>query len=800
MMPFLHTKLIFRNLWRNRLYTGLNLTGLAIGMAAAMLIALWVQNELRFDQYHQRADNLYRINTDHRIDAQETWHWALTPLKITELCAQTPGVVATAQLMRPVGLSMVLQRGAELFDEDQFAYVGPGWFETFDYAFAEGSAAGFGERPNDLILSESIAQKIFGKRSALGATLRIDSTEFVVYAVMNNPRSESSFQEHVILPQEAWLKRGNTRENDAQWGNFNYHTFAELKQGVQPGLVAAQLTKLLTEVRQDTNVNLRLCALSDLHFDQEIKEDHIEKGSKRSVATFALVGLLILLMAAINYVSLTTARAQTRAQEAGIRKVIGANRRHIFGQFLAESAVLTAGAGILALLMVQTALAAFSKIAGRDFELPWTSPLPWLLFGATLLGTVMLAGIYPALLMTRFQPLKVLRGGGTNGSSRSSLRQSLVVAQFTISIGLLISTIVIGRQRAFIQNKDMGYERDQIFTFSINWRQYRDLGEKRGESMLNALKQTLQQSSAVAGITRASESPVHILGSHSGSVRFDGLPEQESPTVSKIDVDDDFADLFGLKLAEGRWFEPGNKADEQNVVLNETAARKLGLPEPWLGQRFSIYGQDGRVIGLVRDFHFLPLHQSITPLVICSSQQWLGYFFIKTQPGKSTEALTVTESVWKQWFPGYPFKYTFLDDDFNQMYEQERRAGVLFNLFSGITILLAGLGLFGLATFVAVQRAKEVGVRKVLGASVAGIVLLLSKDFLKLVVVALVLAIPLAYYAMQHWLQDFAYRIELEWWMFAAAGVAALLTALFTVGFQSVKAALADPVKSLKND
>jgi|APTNR8051073442_1049403.scaffolds.fasta_scaffold02722_4 predicted permease len=800
---YTHTlKLAFRSILRNRLYAALNLTGLAVGMAATMLVALWVQNELRFDGYHRLSDNLWRIKTDLKISDTETWQWGSTPLKITELCAQTPGIGAFAQIMIPYGQKTVLQRGVNFFEEEKYAYVGPGWFEAFDYEFAAGSAVGFGERPNDILLTETLARKIFGDRSALGETLRMDSTEYVVHAVLRDPRPESSFRQNLLLPQEAWLDLGNNRENDESWNNFNYNTFIELLPGVAPEAVGKQLTALLTTAKKDSNIVLHLGALTDLHFDQSIKGDHFEKGSRRAVATFALVGILILLMAAINYVSLTTARAQIRAREAGVRKLIGAGRGQLFRQFLGESVLLATMAGGLALFMTQTALPWFSDLAGRTFVLPWESPLLWLLVGGTLVGTILLAGVYPAVLMAGFQPMQALRGSGSgrSGSSKSVFRQSLVVAQFAISVALLICTIVIGQQRAFIQNKEMGYDREQVFTFTVGWRKANALGAERSHLLFDAIEQALGQSAAVAGVSRASESPVHIQNTHSGSVKFDGLPEGSTPTVAQISVDDKFATLFDLKIVEGRWFQPGNKSDEDHVVLNETAARKLGLPQPWIGQRFGMNGREGQVVGLVRDFHFLPMHEAILPLVIVNSQNWRGSFFVKTQPGQSAQALAAAEAAWQQWFPESPFKYSFLDEDFNQLYQTEQRAGLLFNLFSGIAIFIACLGLFGLATFVAAQRTKEIGIRKVLGASVAGITGLLAKDYLKLVLIAIVIATPLAWYLMQQWLADFAYRIELRWWMFGLAGLAAVAIAFLTVSFQSVRAALANPVRSLRSE
>ncbi len=791
---------IIRNLLRNRLYTVLNLSGLTIGMAAAMLIALWVQNELRFDRYHRRADNLWRVKTDLKISDTETWHWGQTPLKVLELCEQIPGIVSGTQLLQADHLKAVLRHGPETFLEEKMGYIGPRWFETFDYNFVEGSAAGFGDRPNDIILTESLAHKIFGDHSALGSVVRIDSMDYAVHAVLRDSRPESSFRQNILLPMEAFLRQSDNRKNDERWSNFNYITFLELRPDAKTDVIATQLTQALQTAKQDPKVSILLVPLADTHFDTSVEGDVFEKGSLQSIWSFGLIGLLVLVMAAINYVSLTTARAQTRAREVGIRKIVGASKASIFRQFLQESLLLAGLAALLALVVVHTALPWFSEVAGHTFQLDWKSPLPWLLTGGTLAGTVLLAGIYPALLLAGFQPMLALRGQGKKSGMRAFFRQSLVVLQFSISVALLICTIVIGRQRSFIEHTAMGYDRAQVFGFTVGFSDYYAQGKERGESMVKAIEQHLQQSSAIAAISRANDSPVHIKSTHSGSVKFNGLPEDATPTVAQLSADEHFADLFGLQLAEGRWFEKDKTSDVDNVILNETAARKLGLPQPWLGQRFGFHQHEGQVIGIVRDFHFLSLHEAITPLVIYNSEGWRGNFFVKTQPGQSVQALAAVAAVWKEWLPQRPFEYTFLDEDFDKMYRSEQRASLLFNLFAGITIFISCLGLFGLATFVAVQRTKEIGIRKVLGASVAGITGLLAGDFLKLVLIAIVVACPVAWYCMRQWLADFAYRVDLQWWMFALAGAAAVGISLLTVGVQSVKAALANPVQSLRSE
>lgn len=783
-----------RSLWHQRLYSLLNLSGLAIGMAAAMLITLWVQNELRFDRYHPQASNIWRVETNH-LPRNATIRYAGSPLKTTAFQQKIPGILSMTQLKEPDPRRVVLHHGTELYSEDKVAFVGPGWFNMFDYSFVEGSAAGFGDRPNDIILTESLARKIFGEQPAIGSVLRIDSIDFSVYAVLCDPRTESSFRQRVLLPLEAYLREGDHRKNDASWNYCRYTSFVKLHPDVRPGEIEIQLDQELFAATQDSTFHMQLGPLTGIHFDQNIKGDLFEKGSLQMVWTFALIGLLILGMAAINYISLTTARAQTRAREVGIRKLVGASKTSLFGQFLQETILLAGLAGIISIILVHSALPWFNTLADNHFELEWTSPLPWLLLGSGVVCAVLLSGIYPALLMAGFKPMMVLRGEGHISGKRSVFRQGLVVFQFAVSVALIICTIIVGQQRSYIQNKDMGYDRAQIFTFEMA-PNFLDTGA----SNLEAFEQTLRQSTAVEGLSRASESPIHIERKRFGPFKLDGLPLVETSNVTQLNADIHFGQLFDIQMAEGRWFEPGNKSDFHNVILNETAARQLGLPQPWLGQHFGFDGFDGNVIGLIRDFHFLPLYESIPPLVIFNEYDWRGYFFVKTRPGQSKQALETTERLWKQWYPEQPFEYSFLDENFNRMYRAEQRTAILFNLFAGIAIFLSCLGLLGLATFMAVQRTKEIGIRKVLGASIWGITTLLTRDFLKLILIAFLLAAPVAYWIMAQWLGGFAYRIEMRWWMFGLSGLLALILACSTVGFQSVRAALADPVKSLRSE
>jgi putative ABC transport system permease protein len=792
-----YIKVVFRNFYRYPLYAGINLVSLTVGMAATLLIGLWVQNELRFDQYHKRADQIWRVTTDLRINPTDYWHWSSSPLKLAELAAQVPGVEQTAQVKMVPEIELTLWKGPQYFSSKCPMWVSETWFKTFDYKLKEGSLDLFFEKPTQMLLSESKAREIFGNHAAVGQTLRMDTLYYTVCGVLADPSPQSSYQHEVVMPISQGLMIASERKSAESWSNFNYSAFVELHPSADPKAVATQLTELLHTAKGDSNIVLGLQPLSEIHFDT-VYQDDLRKGSRSTVHIFALIGLLLLAMACVNYVSLTTARASARASEIGIKKVNGARNGHIFGQIFAESAVLAVSAAALALLLVNLSMPVFNQLTEQNFHFDLQSGFLRYLLGGTLAATLLLAGLYPAWLLSRFQPMSIIRNKGGSAAGRSSFRQGLVVMQFVISAALLACTVVIWQQRQYIQNKPLGYDRGEVFTFRMGWQVWRDIGFERAGVVRDAMRQALQNTSSVAQVSIGSDSPVNLQSTHSGSVKFDGLAEDAAPTVSQLSVDAQFADMFRLEMLEGRWFSADSEADKSNVVLNETAARELGLRQPWVGQRFGFHGAEGQVIGVLRDFHFQSLHNKITPLVIQMDDAF--QFFVKPQPGSTQKAVAAAEQLWKANFPDAPFRYKTLDDTFDQLYGNEQKASLLFQIFTVLAIFISCLGLFGLSVFAVERRTKEIGIRKVLGASVAGITGLLARDYLKLVLIAIVIASPVAFYFMQKWLSDFAYRIDLQWWMFAGAGVMAIVIALLTVGFQSVRAALANPVKSLRSE
>lgn len=520
------------------------------------------------------------------------------------------------------------------------------------------------------------------------------------------------------------------------------------------------------------------------------------KGDRKTIAIFGLIGLLILAIACINYVNLATARASTRAKEVGVRKTVGAGRGELFAQFLVESALLILAATALAVFLADSALPLFNELSGKNFTGgQLLQPNALRVIAGTAVLALLLAGIYPALLLTRFNPVAVLKGqffnlGSPGKSGGALLRKTLVTGQFVFSLALIIGALIISRQMAFLRAAKLGYERENVFSIEFYG----------STAAFDVIKTTLEGKAGVAAVTMSDNNFVE-LGSQNGGMDWEGKPAGKEMPIWQLGVETGLPEFFGLHLTEGRWFRPElNGWDTTSFIINESAAREMGLADGASGKWVDFNGTKGVIAGVVKNFHFRSLHDAIEPLILYQNPDWSSVFYVKTQPGQTPDAIASAQAVFEKFNPGKVFKYNFLDETYDNLYKTEARVGTLFNLFAGLAVLISCLGLLGLATFAAQHRTKEIGIRKVLGASVVSVVGLLTKDFLILVVLSFAIASPLAWWAMHHWLQDFAYRIDMAWWMFAAAGVGALLLAFLTVGFQGVRAALANPVKALRSE
>jgi putative ABC transport system permease protein len=786
-----------RNFWRNKTFSFINIAGLSVGMTAAILIFLWVDNEMTFDSWHPEKDRIYRLTTHYTSSG---WVWPVSSLSLArQVRTDLPAITAVASIRPAYETDMRL--GNELVLEKAGAYVDSNWFSVFHYDFVAGGPANFIHHPFSLILTRSKARKYFGDKNPIGQTIRVGPTPYQIAGIIRDNPANSSFQFDILMPLEALLADSNDRQQALSWGNYNFLSFVKLQPGTNTEATGHAITDIMHKNAPITGDNtISLLSLKDMHFETDLSFDFVPHINRRNVYIFSILGVFLLLIACINYVNLTTARASLRAKEIGIRKIVGAGKGSLFGQFLFESLTVSLLSLAVTLFLTQLFLPLFRQLTETDIRAPFGNPDTWKIIGGTLLTATVLNGVYPALLLSSFRPLNVLKGSINLKFKDVSLRKGLVVLQFTFSIVLVASTIIIQRQLQYVQHSNPGYDRSQIFIFRIPWQNM--LGKTEGQTRANAtgIKQRLLSNPSIAAVSFAGGSIVGMGNANEGSASWDGKDPHFVPVVFQFGADENFKKMTGLEMQQGRWFDPGQPTDQHNFILNETAVNRFNIRRPVIGQNFYFQGDTGRIIGIVKDFHYASMHDAIAPFVILDRPSWQGVAYIKTVPGKTTEALAAAHSVWSQLVPDKPFDYTFLDESFDNLYKTDSRTSSLILIFSVIAILISCLGLLGLAAFTARQRFKEIGIRKVLGATVTNILTLLSRDFIRLVLVSIVLATPIAWWAMHSWLQDFAYHIPLSPWVFAGADVLAIVIAALTIASQSIRAAISNPVQSLKTE
>jgi putative ABC transport system permease protein len=784
----IYLKSALRSLWKNKSTNGINIAGLSVGMSAAILILIWVQNEMSFDNYHPDADKIFRLTES---DNHDQLIWEGTPLLLADAAVKDiPEIEKVARIN--TGNLPVFNLNNNPAYEKKCAYVDDDWFSIFHYDFIEGTATSFGSNVFSVILTASEAKKYFGNRDAMGATIRIDSMNYRVKAIVADPPANSSFQYNAFIPLRVLLLDKDRRENDESWGNNNYITFIKLKPGANPVLVDKKLTKLIAD-NNDQSILISSISVKQLHFESNIQSSSFIRGNWNTVYIFSALAFLLLLVACINYVNLTTAKASLRAREVSVRKMIGAERLQLFYQFITESLLISFIALFCTIVLIHMVLPFFNVITAKNFILPLTSLSMWKVLGGTLAVAVLLNSIYPALLLSSFKPLNVFRGITVLKVKDVHFRKGLVVLQFTISVILISASIIIYTQMQYIQKSNPGYNREHVLSLNLP----PSIGLDRKEALMQNIKRELLRQGGIEKVSLSNQSIVNV-GSMSWSSDWDGREVNFNPKIRQLSTDADYERTMELQLKEGRWFLPGNKADINNVVLNETAVKELNIHLPVIGQRFTFQGRKGQIIGVVKDFNYQSLRDKTGPLIAFNAPDWYRFFMVRIAPGNATKALQEIQQVWKKYLPEDPLEYNFLDDSFNQLYKGDQQISSLIFVFALIALMISSLGLFGLAAFTAEQRLKEIGIRKVLGATVSGITSLLSKDFVKLVCIAIIIGSPIAWWAMNKWIENFANRTDIGLWMFALAGVIAVLIALISVSFQAIKAAMANPVKSLR--
>ncbi|MEP7373280.1 MAG: ABC transporter permease [Chitinophagaceae bacterium] len=792
-----YLKIAWRSLWKNKTSSFINIAGLTTGLTCCLLMVLYMQHELNYDKFQQKGDRIVRVIMEYSFNGSPVTKGNFTSTKVLPSFKRNfPEVEDGVRMSDP---DRLVKYEDKTFMEKKFLYADSTFFQVFSFPLLNGDPAQVLKSPNMVVLSQSAAKKYFGNDNPVGKVLQVSSNQdiYTVTGVAKDSPSESQIKFDFIA---SFSSLSATQEET--YFNANYTTYLLLKNKAAISSLQEKIGSFMKkEMSGDRGayVNYELEPYTRVHLYS--KYDGFEANSNITyIYIIAGIALLVLIIACFTYINLSTARSMERAKEVGIRKVSGAFRLQIFWQFISESFLLTTIALGLSFVLIALVLPAFSQLADKELLLSDMSRSSVLAAAVMISVTIaLLAGSYPALILSKFQPVKVLKGAFKNTSSGIWLRKSLIVFQFVISVFLVAATIVIKGQMHYIQNKKLGYDRDHVIVMNI---------DQKIIDKIDLFKTELKTNPSILAVSKANNSPVNIAGGYSMN-RAD-VSAAEGMNTRGNPIDDEYIKANGLQIIAGTDLSKqdildASKDDESrnyyHYIINESAARALGWqPGEAIGKKMFLGEQrPGEVKAVVKDFHFASLHNPIEPMVLFPGG-WGNTLIVKVSGQNLSQTIAFLQDKWKQTATLRPFEYRFMDEDFNKLYDSETRTAKVFNIFSAIAILLACLGLFGLSAYSAKQRIKEIGIRKVLGASAGNITVLLSNSFIKLVLVAFVIACPIAWFVMDKWLQDFAYRINISWWMFGLAGLLALLIALITVSFQAIKAAIANPVKSLRTE
>jgi len=787
-------KTAFRNMRRNRLFTGLNIFGLAMGLACSILIFLWVQDERSYDRFNPGADHIFRLTAK----VKDIESALIPPAFVTAMKSEMPVVKNTT---RCIPLQKFITVGTRKFDEKHIYYADSNFLRVFNYPLLKGNTETVLTVPDNVVLTEATAIKYFGSVDlAMGKTIYIDNdikgTTLKVSGVLKNIPSNSHLQFDLLVSMQNWDRQ---IVQPQPWRYFDSYVYFQLADPVKPEPAVIQnLEKQINVMRDRAILNTQavpasvyIQRLTDIHLYSHFRHDVEGQGNIQYVRIFMLVALFIIFIACINFMNLATALSGTRAKEVGLRKTAGALRWQLTLQFIVESLLLSFISLGLALLLVYAALPFFNTLAGKSIHLDLLdiSLAGKILAIAVVVG--LLAGSYPAFYLSSFNVIKVLKGGQVLKGKGSFLRNGLVVLQFAVSVILMVSTIVIYNQLRYLHNRDIGFNRENLLYIPLP-----EIGDLTNN--VDALRSALHGSSPAGDYTIISDLPTDLNAP--SPLTWRGMENGSLVLCNRLNTDENFIRTFGMKMMSGRFYSGDFKGSDSEYVVNETAVKAMQIdPARAVGKMITFRGQEGTIIGVVKDFNFEPLHKPIEPLVIRRRADG-DFLVLRTAEGTMRRTLVSAQNCFQRVYGNIPFGYGFVDQDLDHLYTAETRMGKLFNIFSVLSIAISCLGLFGLATFSTQRRTKEIGVRKVLGAGEAGIVALLAKEFLQLVAISLLIAFPVAWYAMNQWLQGFVYKVNVSVWVFVGAGVVAILVAFVTVSFQTIKAAMANPVRSLRSE
>ena len=801
-------KVAVRNLVKNKFYTSINIIGLAVGLATCLLILLYVLDELSFDKYNKKAERIFRVNNEVKF-GDNYFDLAVSPALLGITMVKDFPQVEQYTRLRWYG-GFLVRKGNENIQEGRVGFADSTLFDVFTLPVIAGNPKTALSEPHSLVITEKIARKYFNSVDAVGKTMIINDTgNYKVTAVIKDIPRQSHFNFDIFVPMLE-----NAGSNDDNWLSENWNTYVVLKhkddkEKLEPQLNAfmekysSPLLQSVTNQSMDEfkktggYIRASLTPLSSIHLNSNKLGELDGNGNAQIVYIFSAIAFLILVIACVNFMNLSTARSANRAKEVGIRKVLGTLRKNLVMQFITESMLISIVALLLAIVITLLLLPYFNQLSGKEiFASSVTQPKMIISLVVLIIIVGLLAGSYPAFFMSAFQPIDVLKGKLARGFKRSWLRNALVVFQFTISIMLIFGTIVIYNQLDYIQNKDLGFDRHQVITIDNT----HILGDQA-----KTFRDELMKITGVKNATMSSYLPVNFNRSNDAFFLSPTMDPKTAISMQNWIVDENYVPSLNMQIIEGRNFSSQFPTDSTAIIINEAAMKFLATKELLNKRLYNIKDvntkalNEWHIIGVAKNFNFNSLRDVVTPLALKFGNS-NGNISLRVNSSNIAGVIAQVKSKWQSMTPTQPFSYSFMDEDFNRLYTAEQRTGRIFISFAIFAILIASLGLFGLITYAAEQRVKEIGIRKVLGADVTNIVAMISKDFMRLVFIASVIAFPIAWWAMNKWLQDFAYRVNIGWWVFAVAGCVAILIALATVSFQSVKAAMANPVKSLRTE
>ncbi|WP_031425232.1 FtsX-like permease family protein [Flavimarina sp. Hel_I_48] len=785
-----HFKIAWRNLKKDKFYNLISLSGLTIGLTIALFIIIWMQSELSYNSFKGNSDKLFRVSSNIQSgDGRETWGSSTGP--VAAYAKSDIPEVKHAVRVKENWDYRLYSVGKNDF-EINGAYVDIEFFDVFQRKVLAGVPQQFLTDKKAVVLTASTAQKLFGTVEAVGKTIVADHQDlFTVMGVVEDVPENSSVAYEMFFSlevlKEEYANNPYWKSMDSDWGNFKFVTYLELKNAAD----VSKVSQKMTAIQQKNDPNAELFKSDEAYYLQPISDMNLysaggEPQGINTVKIFGIVLFLILAIACINYVNLSTARAFQRAKEVSIRKIIGADKKSLFAQFIVESALFFSAATLLAAGLVYLLVPVFREISGKQLVIDFFQGQVLLLILAVFIVVLVVSSIYPAVMLSSFKPLLAIKGGAV-GLSKGTFRKILVTIQFVFSVVLIIGTLVISRQLEFLTSKNPGYDRSQVLNF---W-----MSDEMNEHAAT-VKNRLENLPGVSGVSFASNSIINN-GNTTGDVSWDSSMLKNGLIVTPMAIDENFIPLLKMNLTAGENFK-GISTDSTHFILNETAVKLSGITDP-IGKNFKLFEREGTIVGVVQDYNFQSLKNTIGPAVMYYEPETYRVY-LKTSGDNTAATIAAVEEIWNEYTPEFPLDYSFLDASYENMYREDQRTGKLFYIFAVIAIFVSCLGLFGLITYAAQLKKKEIGIRKVLGASVFQVIKLLSRDFLILVILSAVIAIPLAWYFMQLWLQNFEYRTPMSWWIFALAGGITLGIALLTVSFQAFKAALANPVKSLKTE